>query len=139
VHLDAVGEEEKVMSGVGNEAFINEYLAAISGRPKPRELLDRFIDDENLKKHIEASEAAFPCYRVDPEELIAEGDLVSVRATVRGEHQGPFAGSAPTGKGVEFDLYITYRVSARKIVDHWMFSDNMALVQQFGLVTAPTR
>ncbi len=87
------------MSGEENKRFITEYLAAINGKPKPRELLDRFILDEELKKHVEASEAAFPCYRVDPEEMIAEGDLVSVRGTVRGEHRGSFMGLPEPGSG----------------------------------------
>jgi hypothetical protein len=71
-----------------NKEFIREYLGAVSGRERPREVLDRYASDETLKNHIEAFETAFPQYELEPDDIIAEDDKVVVRATFRGTHKG---------------------------------------------------
>jgi predicted ester cyclase len=125
------------MSTEENKQFIRRYLDAVSGKPKPPAVLDLYMVDDDLKAHIQTAEEAFPLYRLDVEEILAEGDLVSVRGWVRGVHRGPFMGMPPTGNPVEFSIYITYRVSAGKIVELWMLTDNMAVMQQLGMLPAP--
>ena len=125
------------MSAEENKRFIQRYFDAINGKPKPPAVLDLYITDHELIEHIQAAEAAFPLYRLDAEEILAEGDLVSVRGWVRGVHRGPFMGIPPTGKSVEFSIFITYRVAAGKIVEHWMLTDNIAVMQQLGILPNP--
>jgi predicted ester cyclase len=129
-------EEVRSMSVEDNKAFIRRYLGAISGKPKTSEAIDRYVADEELKKHIVQAEMAFPSYSLDIDEIIGEGDLVSVRGTVRGVHKGSLQGIAPTGKEVTFGLFITYRVAGGKIVDHWMLVDNLSVMQQLGAIPA---
>lgn len=125
------------MSSEENKEFIRRYLEAISGKPKPESILRLFIDEkEPLIQHILVCESAFPLYCLDAEEIIADSDLVSVRGWVRGTHLGEFAGVPATEKKVEFSIFITYRISDGKIVDHWMLTDNLALLQQIGAVPA---
>jgi predicted ester cyclase len=127
------------MSAEENKAFIRRYLEALSGKPKTPQFMDRYIVDEELKKHIAQAEDAFPSYFLDANEIIAEGDLVSVRGVVRGVHKGPFQGISPTGKEVTFGLFITYRIAGGKIIDHWMLVDGLSLLQQLGAVPAPVQ
>ena len=115
-----------------NKQFIQRYLDAINGKPKPSAVLDLYMSDAELKEHIRVAEEGFPLYRLDAEELIAEGDLVSVRGWVRGLHRGVFMGEPPTGKPVDFSIFITYRVVSGKIVEHWMLTDSIAAMQQMG-------
>ncbi len=122
------------MSIEDNKEFIRRYLEAISGKPKPPAIVDLFVAEQPLKDHIAASEAALPLYWIDVEEMMAEGDLVSVRARVRGTNHGPFMGMPPTGKEVDFAMFITYKVAGGKIVDHWMLTDNLTFMQQLGVV-----
>ncbi len=122
------------MSAEENKEFIRRYISAISGKPKPESVLRLFIAEQPLIDHIQTAEAAFPLYDGDVEEIVADGDLVSVRATIRGVHEGPFMGVPPTGKPINVLMYITYRVQGGKIVDHWMLIDNMTMMQQLGLV-----
>ena len=77
------------MSVEENKHFIQRYFDAINGKPKPPAVLDLYIADPDLKEHIRTAEEAFPLYRLDAEEIIAEGELVSVRGWVRGIHRGP--------------------------------------------------
>jgi predicted ester cyclase len=125
------------MSTEQNKAFIRRYLEAISGKPKTAALMAQFTTDEALVKHVVQAEAAFPEYRLDANEMVAEGDLVSVRGTVRGVHRGPFQGVPPTGKDLTFGLFITYRIAGGKIVEHWMLTDNLAMMQQLGMMPVP--
>lgn len=125
------------MSLEGNKDLVRRYLAAISGKPKTRELVESFATDAELIEHILGSEGAFPKYRLDPEEMIAEGDLVSVRGTVKGVNAGPLKGMPPTNREVQFPIFITYRVADNKIVEHWMLTDDLTWMKQLGVIPAP--
>ena len=124
------------MSSEENKKFVRRYLDAISGKPKPENVLRLFIAEQPLIDHIMAAEVSFPLYYLDAEEIIAEGDLVSVRGWIRGTHLGPLMDIPPTGKEVRFSIFITYRIADGKIVDHWMLTDNMAMMQQIGAVSS---
>lgn len=125
------------MSTEENKRFIKRYLEAISGKPKPEAIMDLYMNDDDLKEHIRVAEEAFPLYRLDAEEILAEGDLVSVRGRVRGVHRGPFMGIPPTEKSVDFSIFITYRIADGKIVEHWMLTDNMTMMQQIEAIPSP--
>ena len=125
------------MSLEKNKEFIRRYLAAISGKPKTRERVEAFMTDQELVNHILDSEIALPEYRLDVEEMVAEGDLVTVRGTVRGTNRGPLKGMPPTNRDVSFAIFVTYRVVNEKIVEHWMLTDNLTMMKQLGLIPEP--
>jgi predicted ester cyclase len=126
--------KEETMSVVAVESkhLIREYLEALSGHAKTEGLVDRYMDDDDLKQHILQSEAAFPHYEVIAHELVAEGDMVAARCTFRGIHQGEFAGIPSTGKEVSSDFMIMYRLTLGKIVEHWMQMDAQDIVRQLN-------
>jgi predicted ester cyclase len=116
----------------GAKQVVQDYLNAISGHAKPEKLLDRFLNDADLKQHILQVEAAFPAYEFIARQIIAEDDLVAVRATFRGVHKGEFAGIKPTGKPVSSGLMIIYRVKDGLIVEHWLQMDAKDIVEQLS-------
>jgi len=122
------------MNAQENKEFIRKYIEAISGKPKPAELVDQYVAEQPLKDHIAMNEAAFPGYEMHIEKLIAEGDLVSVIGRANGTHKGPFMNVPPTGKTWDVPIHITYRVEGGKIVEHWMAIDTAAFMQQLGLI-----
>ena len=122
------------MSLQENKQFIQRYFAALNGKPKPPAVIDLYIADADLKQRIRVGEEGFPLYQHEVEEIIAEGDLVSVRGRMRGVHKGTFMGIPPTGKPVDVSIYITFRISGGKIVEHWMLTDNIAVMQQIGAI-----
>jgi hypothetical protein len=127
------------MSQEENKEFIRRYLDAINGKPKPDSVLRLFIAEQPLVNHIQVAETAFPLYRIDVEEMMAEGDLVSLRGKIRGVQNGPLMSLPPTGKPVDFAIFITYKLQNGKIVDHWMLTDDMAMMQQVGMISTPER
>ncbi len=116
-----------------NKKFITGYIETLCAEPKTEAVLDRFISDPNLKQHIRRAEAAFPGYIVDPHQIIAEGDTVAVRATMRGTHRGTFAGIPPTGKQVAAGLMLFYRIADKRIAEFWMQLDTTNLMAQLTL------
>ena len=89
-----------------NVSFIKDYLQALSGRPKSLEAIQTYVADPALAEHIEQVEAAFPEYEIIAEDILADGEMVTVRATFRGVHRGPFAGIDATGASVSAGLII---------------------------------
>jgi predicted ester cyclase len=119
------------MSTETNKAIILRYLDDIRADKNPT-TLDTYIAEDDLKQHIAFFEGVFPGYYLDPHDVIAEGDRVFVRATIRGVHKGEFMGLAPTGREVNVPLFIVYRLEGGKIAEHWMLADMPALMQQLG-------
>jgi len=119
-----------------NKEFIINYFNAISGVEKPRELLERYIDDEGLIGHIEYFEAAFPKYELFIDELTAENNRVVVTARIKAIHLGELSGIAATGKTVNFSFVIRYEIENNRIASSWMLADQMSLMEQLGVIPA---
>ena len=78
--------------------------------------------------------AGFSDYQTVIDELIAEGDNVVARITMRGTHTGSFMGILATGKHVEFTGMYIARISNGKIVEHWGEEDGVSLLAQLGVL-----
>jgi hypothetical protein len=116
-----------------NKEFVIRYLNALSGKPKPESMLREYLDDEELIEHILASEISFPEYELIAEDILAEGDLVAIRGRLVGIHKGDFMGIPPTGRKIDLELFVNYRIANGKIVDHWMILDSAVMMQQLGV------
>jgi predicted ester cyclase len=113
-----------------NKRLITDYLDALSGKPKPREVVARFVADDHLMEHIQQVEQAFPAYRLIIRQMIGENDWVVARATFSGVHRAEFAGISATGREVEADAVIFYRIQDERIVEHHLQFDLAALMGQ---------
>jgi predicted ester cyclase len=78
--------------------------------------------------------AAFPDMHATIEDMVMEGEKVTVRATVRGTHQGLFMGTPATGKQATWSLIDISRLVNGKIVEHWVEMDTISLMVQLGIV-----
>ena len=116
-----------------NKELVYRYLEALSGKPKPESVLREYLADEELIEHILASEAELPEYEIITEDVLAEGDLVAVRAHLLATHLGPFMGIEPTGRKIDLEFFINYRIANSKIVDHWMIIDSGEMMKQLGV------
>lgn len=67
-------------------------------------------------------------------DVIADGDLVGVRGTMRCIHQGQFLGVAPSGNELSWTGLALFRVVDGKLVERWFNSDGLSIVQQLGIV-----
>ena len=78
----------------------------------------------------------FPDIQWTLEEIIAEGDKVAARFTMRGTHQGPFFGVPPSGKKIQVQAMNFYRFSNGQIVEEHGQPDLLGLMQQIGAIPA---
>ena len=77
---------------------------------------------------------AFPNMMIVVEDMIAEGDKVAARCSVRAKHEGDFLGRAATESPVEFTGIAIVRIEYGKIVEAWNNFDFMTLHKQVGLL-----
>lgn len=85
---------------------------------------------------IPVARAAFPDYRLEVLDQIAEGDKVATRWKLVGTHEGPFQGAAPSGRRVEMTGITIFRLADGRLVEGWTNEDTFGLLQQIGAVPA---
>jgi predicted ester cyclase len=100
-----------------------------------------------LEGQIRAMNTAFPDNHFTIEEMIAEGNKVVVRATIRGTNTGPLVGLPafgrfetpvpPTGKSVTGSGLNIYTISDSKIVSYGGELDQIGLLRQLGWTFTP--
>jgi steroid delta-isomerase-like uncharacterized protein len=120
---------------VDNPDLIDEVYAADLVWHEP----DQDIQgSEEAKQFIAMYKTAFPDMNVTVEDVIAEGDRVVTRWTIRGTHQGEIEEfGPPTGRQVELQGLTLHRVEGGKIVEEWDRYDNLGTMQQLGLMEQP--
>ena len=91
---------------------------------------------EGVKQSTALVRRAFPDGQFTIEDLIAEGEQVVARWTVRAIHSGDFFGIPPTGKQVAVAGIDIVRLTHGKAVEHWRIFDQLGLLQQLGVVPA---
>jgi steroid delta-isomerase-like uncharacterized protein len=77
---------------------------------------------------------AFPDLQITPEDLIAEGDKVSMRYSWRGTHKAELMGIPATGKRVIASGISIFRVADGKIAEQWDNFDTLGMLQQLGVL-----
>ena len=82
----------------------------------------------------ETFRGAFPDIEVVVEDMIAEGDLVAARCSVRGHHTGDHLGIAASNAPVEFTGMTIVRIKDGKIVEGWNNFDFMKMNKQIGAI-----
>ena len=88
---------------------------------------------EAYKVPFGGSLAAFPDFRMEVHDLVAEGDRVAARLTISGTHEGEFAGMPPTGKRFSVGHVEIFEVKDGKLTHRWGGPDRATLMEQLGL------
>lgn len=80
---------------------------------------------------------AFPDIHHHILDIVAEGDKVAIRVNITGTHKGEFQGILATGKKISVGGTDFLTIINGKIVEEWLSSDMMGLLQQIGGIPAP--
>ena len=130
------------------EKLINTGAFADAGRYIAAEYIEHALPAEangpgglaGFKTYFSELRAAFPDLHYTIEEpLLAEGDKVVGRVTVRGTMQGPFLGMAATGKTATWSEVHVGRIADGKLVEHWATIDQLGMLHQPGLMPPPEK
>lgn len=89
---------------------------------------------EEAKQYYSTYLSAFPDISFSVEDVVADGDKVVTRWTVRGTHQGEVEDfGPPTGRQIEQEGITKHRIEDGKIVEEWERYNLLGFLQQLGL------
>ena len=91
---------------------------------------------EGIRRELEAFLTAFPDLHITLEDMLAEGDKVASRVTMRGTHHGPLFGIPATGKSVVMKANHIFRLEHGLIVQRHGQMDRLELMTQLGVMPA---
>ena len=80
---------------------------------------------------------AMPDLHITVNQILAEGDLVSVYWTASGTNTQPGMGFPATGKKIKVDGMTLFRFKAGKISEEWSVWDMLSVMRQAGLLPPP--
>jgi steroid delta-isomerase-like uncharacterized protein len=94
---------------------------------------------ETFRSFLRDLYAGMPDVSVSVDEVIAEGEKVACRWTMKGTHDGPLFGFPATGKPVEISGFAHYRIVDGRVVEEKGAGNSIALLQQIGAVISPSQ
>jgi predicted ester cyclase len=115
---------------LADEILSPDFRLYFAGSPDPMDL-------KRYKDFLAARRAAFPDRRFAVEDMIAEGDKVSARFTMRGTHNGELQGIAPSGREVTMSGIDIIRLKEGKMVEDRVEVDQLGMMQQLGVILSP--
>lgn len=110
--------------------FAPDAVVHMSSAPEP-------LTMEEFKQLGALLVSAFTGGKSTVEDMIAEGDKVVSQLTFRGTHTGDLMGIPATGKSVMISEIIIDQFADGKIIESWRLFDQMAMMQQLGVIPAP--
>jgi steroid delta-isomerase-like uncharacterized protein len=117
-------------ASVADEVIAQDYSAHDPGTP------GRQGGVAGEKQTMSMYFAVFPDFRLQIEDMVAEGDRVAARWTVRGTQRGALQGLPPSGKTATISGISVYRLRDGRIAEHWLNWDTLGMLQQLGAVPA---
>jgi steroid delta-isomerase-like uncharacterized protein len=113
------------------ELISPDAIFHVPGRPEPMRGPTGYLAIIGMMRE------GFPDIQWTLEEMIAEGDMVAARFTMRGTHQGAFFGLPPTGKPIVVQAMNFYRLAGGQFVEERGQPDLLSLLQQIGAAPTP--
>jgi predicted ester cyclase len=132
-----------------NKEIVRRFYAEVMGQGNMdsyHELVDeRFVDHgetlfgspnfNELEMGIGYMHNLFEDFNVYLEDMIADGDIVGVRGTMRCKNIGSWLGTKPQGNNLEWKGLAIFRLQDGKIIERWFNSDSLNIVVQMGAVS----
>jgi predicted ester cyclase len=85
---------------------------------------------DGFRQWVQTFRTGFPDLSVTVEQIMAEGDRIATRLTLRGTHQGTFMRVAPTNRAITLKGMAFARVSGGKVAERWSIMDLGGLMAQ---------
>jgi predicted ester cyclase len=113
---------------VADDIFRPDCVIHINGGP------ERDLSLNHFKQMISGFLTAFPDLHFTIEDQLTSGEKVSTRWTAKGTNTGPLSDMKPTGKKIAIEGLIIDHLVNGKVAKRWELWDQMAMMQQLGLV-----
>ena len=121
--------------------MVRRVLEAINAGEEAAAVDDLFAPRaaRRVKRLFAEFRKAFPDWREEIVQLVAEGDTVAGRFGCSGTHRGEFLGEAPTGKRIAVEEVFFLRAEDGRFVDFWALEDSLGRMRQLGLLPSGAR
>lgn len=133
-----------------HEALLRRWIDAYNERNEQREADARGagytahapgerapLDSQAWTEMLAGYSSGFPDIHLTVEEVAADEHMVAARISFTGTHSGEFQGLPPTNRKVAFESVEINRVVDGKVVEHWFQLDQVAVLQQLGMLIIP--
>ena len=119
-----------------NKAMVRRMVEAINAGEEAEAVEEMFAPRaaRRVGRLFAEFRSAFPDWREEVVQLVAEGDTVAGRFRCSGTHLGEFLGEAPTGKRMEVEEVFFLRAEGERFVDFWGLEDSLGRMRQLGLL-----
>jgi steroid delta-isomerase-like uncharacterized protein len=101
------------------------FMGTVSGAEGLVGLIGSFVD-------------SMPDLHAEELDILAEGDLVTVRYLVTATVRGSLLGIPADGKKLSWESGTIWRVTDGKISEEWPFDDTASVLVQLGVLTSPS-
>ena len=115
----------------GNLGVIDELVA--DNYREHEELPGVEPNKNGLKDWVKMTRNAFPDFKVEILDIVAEDDKVVVMGKMKGTHQGEFMGKKGTGRKLDLPFVDVILMKNGKAIEHWGYSDNLKMMEQLQL------
>jgi steroid delta-isomerase-like uncharacterized protein len=95
--------------------------------------LEPFEGPEGFKAFVMDLRRGFPDLNITIEQVIGEGEFVSIRSRVDGTHLGNYRGIPPTGRRIAQSQLRMFHVVDGQIDETWQEIDGLGIMQQLGV------
>lgn len=122
----------------GNLEVLDELIDANYVRHQPPMKKVKGVAD--YKTFVQEVRSAYSNFRMEIEEILAEGNKTVTRLILSGKHTGktPTIQAPPTGREVAMKGCTVSAWQDGKVVEEWAYNDYMGLTQQFGVMPLMT-
>ncbi len=125
-YIDSVSKDDREgLAATFAENFLDHNNAQVTGL------------SAGLQGVIEAHHMlheSFPDLRFSLDDAVVNGDVIAIRVSATGTHQGPFYGIPPTGKPISWTAMRILRVENGKFAEGWNEFDQVGILQQLGII-----
>ena len=111
---------------LAGELISTDAIFYVPGQPEPMRGPGGYLAIIGMMR------SGFPDIQWTIEEIVAEGDRLAARFTMRGRHTGAFFGIPPTGKEIAVQAINFYRFAEGRIIEEHGQPDLMGLMRQIG-------
>jgi steroid delta-isomerase-like uncharacterized protein len=98
---------------------------------------DKQLSREEVIEHMKRVYKAMPDLNWTVHDIIAKGDKVIARNTLKGTHKEDWQDLPATGKTFEITEIIIVRIQDGQIVEQWIEIDTLGLMTQLGMELKP--
>jgi steroid delta-isomerase-like uncharacterized protein len=117
---------------IGDKHFADENLSMAPGAPAP-------LDRERFKEYLRGYIQAFPDLRVEPREIIADGDKVAVTWVSTGTHTGSLVSASgmtvpATNRKIRNTGTSVFEFRNGKVIRQDLYFDQVELLNQLGVM-----